>query len=147
VAEKNGTDTNDYLIEIKLDLEAVEEDRKFKRETMDDLKKIESSIDLKQHVRRYVECISMTHGTIGKITNDTAENAEKTILRCRDIYRSKGDNEESDLIAAIKIDDKGDIIERQYLSMEQIDYRRYYKAKNGPLVNLSKRYVTSEIGR
>jgi hypothetical protein len=133
------------LIHLKLDLRSIEEDGDFKKKTLNELIEIENSIDLKQHFRKYVECISLVHGRVRELTSNVISNAEQNIILAREKYKTKFEEGDSELIAAVHENDEGRVVEKHYLSVEQMNYRRYYLEKNKPLINLARRYVTSEI--
>lgn len=123
----------------------LREDRKFKKSVLRELEALGDRIDLKPLVRDYVAVLGRVHELIREMLHCKLESWEEVILGAISRIESAFPNQDSanDLAIIAKEDKKTTQVSS--ISRTFIDYRRYLQEKNHRLMNLGKRYITSEV--
>ena len=125
--------------------ERLREDGVFKKKVLREMEEIGENIDLKAIIRDYIEGLSIAHSEIRKClcrcANDWDNILEKAIQRYTVV---DPDMSNIGLCAVVKSENDEDSDWIPILP-DILDQRKYFENKNKALVNLSKRFITSEI--
>jgi len=143
---QKGKDQSLYTLTPALKTEELNQDKKFKKTILVELKKFGDEIDIKPLVREYIAGIANIHEKIREIMRDDITNWENTLFSMIDLFKENFGQEESivGLAAVIKEDDDtyNGIVP---IFTEFIEHRRELENKNRTLSTLKNCYVTSEI--
>ena len=135
-----------YSLTPLLDTATLEEDDKFNKKVLGELKMLGEAIDIKPLLRQYVESLGHIHQmvrtAIGPLAEDWGNTIQGTIQKFSDTFESK---EPLNGIRAVISTDATSFKDGIWISQNIIKYRQELEGKTPNLVNLSKRYVTGEI--
>jgi hypothetical protein len=128
-------------MEISLDKKTLQKDSVFKKKILDETP---DKVDLKIATRKYVEGISRVHSRARKLVEHSLEQSRAVIENARAAYQ-KVYTEGLTGLSAICVDEDGMWDSTVPLLLDWDDVRVQLIRRNLELVNLSKRYVSSEI--
>jgi hypothetical protein len=132
----------------RINLSALEDGKKFKQSVLLELKNIEDdgSVDIRPHIRVYMECIGKIHEKVRKIIGLDLVKWEKVLDAAISKYHNKFGNDSSSIeIAIVKINDDGHRESSKQIFKEFIDRRKSLEKKNMSFINLHNRYVSNEV--
>ncbi len=126
---------------------SLEQDPKFKKSVIKDLKKTGDKVDLKQLVREYIDCLARIQRKVRDILKDDIQKSEKTFFKAMDLFKKNAPNDEPSIGVVIVGIDSNNLwgIEPIHLLEENIDHREKLESKNFLLDNISTRFVTGEV--
>lgn len=118
--------------------------RDFSKKILKELQGISEKIDLRLLVRENMSAFGRIHKCVRTLSKDLADESENIISECLQDF---ADNYESDLIglAVVRIDTKGEVLERSSLFDDMAKRRKYLEKKNKTLLNVEKHFVTGQI--
>jgi hypothetical protein len=124
----------------------LEEDGKFKKSVLEEVKRLGDTLDIKPLIREYVGALSTVHERIREALREDIQIWEQTVLGALDRFLKEYPEEKS-VIGLIAVAESEDGVGDQpiHLFRDFIEYRKQFERKNSALENLAKRYVTSEI--
>lgn len=122
----------------------IEEDERFNREVLSEMKGKGKDIDIRPLVREYIEVLGNIHADLRKTLHIYISQWEETILSAIDHFQKEHTGEGPIALYLITEDD-GTLVDSTALIKEVIESRKNLENKNQNLINLTKRYVTSEI--
>jgi hypothetical protein len=139
-------DSPDAMMEFSLEVHAnratLIQDVKFPPKVS---KEIPERVDLKAAARRYVECLSRVHASlrnlISKSVDQSRELLEAAHQRYAEVYK-----ESLVGLSAVRCDGET-WTEEVPLLLDWDDVRKKLVKRNGQLVNLSKRFISSKIDK
>jgi hypothetical protein len=136
-----------FSLKLRVLIADLEENKKFKKSVLDELKKKYSDeFDVKPFIRDYIESLGHIHEEIRERLKVDVHGWEQTILGSMNQFQEKYPQESSSVgLAAIMKDDDETYHETERLSKNPIKYRQRLETQNRTLVNLAKRYVTGEV--
>lgn len=124
----------------------LEQDSKFKKAVLDEIKSLGDKIDIKPLLREYIEALGKIHEKVRATLQSHIKEWEQIVLDSFDRFRQADRQSDSVVgLAAVVRSDDGTYSETIQLFKGFIEYRRNLEKKNRNLVNLAKRYVTSEV--
>ena len=123
----------------------LEDDSRFKRAVLEELKAIGDEVDLKPLAREYMECLSRVHNRIREILRSDVSDWETKIHSTIDRYKAAvGEQTPIIGLAIVKEIEDDMYAEEKSIFTEFLDRRRKLEKKNGILLSLASRYVTGE---
>ncbi len=122
----------------------LREDGKFKKSILGELEALGETIDLKPLVRDYVAALERVHELIREMLCRKLESWEEVILSALSRFESTFPTEDSANGLAVVVKDDKKAAQPLSISGTFIDYRRHLQEKNSRLMDLGKRYITSE---
>jgi hypothetical protein len=133
-----------YTLTPQINIQELEYDKKFKRKTLDEMKSLGETFDIKPIVRVYIESIGKIHVMIREMLSEDIASWEKNLFHTMEDFQKKyGD----DLIglAIVSLADNGNYEETIPLSKTFIERRAELEAKNRNFNGLSLKYATNQI--
>ena len=129
-----------------IDTTELEQDRKFKKAVLNEIKSLGDKIDIKPLLREYIEALGKIHEKVRAALQLHIKEWEQMIVDSIDRFR-QADRQSNSVVglAAVLRNDDGTYRETIQLFKDFMEYRRDLEKKNRNLVNLAKRYVTSEV--
>lgn len=117
----------------------------FKPKVLEDMQASgRSSWPLTPILRRYVESMTTVHGSVRKLLSEQVDRDYQVLL----MYRARANAElgpsVTGLVVIAAVGDRGNVVERHYLSERFWERRRVLMCKNNGFQNLSLRYVSGE---
>jgi hypothetical protein len=134
-------DLMQFSIELVAEASVLRKDGEFKPRP---LKELEERTDLTLYVRRYVECLSTIQDAVRQITGNPINEARALMESAHKRYLDAGADNVVGLAASIIEDERDVEIESTALLLDWDDIRVNLQKRNRRLVNLHRRYVTSE---
>lgn len=130
----------EFSVNIGLNRERLREDQSFSPDVLDEFGE---RIDLKTAVRAHLESLSEVHEVIREKIKGPIAIAREEIVSARNRYREVWDGS---LLGLEACEHKGRrAINSIPLMLDWDDIRIQLQRKNGPLINLKKRYVSSRL--
>jgi len=127
--------------------ERLREDGEFKKAVLKEMEEYGEDIDLKELVRDYIEGLSIAHSEIRQCLRQCADDWDNTLKIAIQHYTVE-DPEKSNIgLCAVKKSENDEYYDWISILPDILDQRKYFENKNKSLVNLSKRFITSEIVR
>lgn len=123
----------------------LREDGEFKKIILEEMEAMNNKIDLKGLVRDYVEGLAYVHSEIRQRLRDLVQQWDGVLREAITHFQSSYPEEGIVGLAAIKRHDDGTHKETVPVFTEFIDQRLYFEKKNDALINITKRFVTSEV--
>lgn len=108
------------------------------------LSELEEKVDLTLYVRRYIECLSAIQDVARQVTAEAASEARALMESAHKRYLDAGSESVIGLDASIVEDERDVVIESTSLFLDRDDIRASLLKRNRKLVNLHRRFVTSE---
>jgi hypothetical protein len=135
-----------FSITPTLILKDMEEDGKFKKSILKELKELGDKIDLKLLTREYVDSLVRIHLKTRDVLKPYLDNSENIYLDAIDKFKSRYPKEESivGLSVGMKMK-KGDYEKHFELFTKPIAYRKTLEKKNRSKGIFSKGYISTEI--
>lgn len=122
----------------------LEDDPKFKRAVLKELKAIGDEVDIKPLVRDYVECLSRVQNKAREILRDNVLVWETKVNEAIGIFKSAFGIENITGLAIVIESEDGIYTESEYIFNDFSERRRKLERKNGLLISLSSHYVSNE---
>ncbi|MFK5894586.1 MAG: hypothetical protein QM504_15300 [Pseudomonadota bacterium] len=150
--EKSPKDPKDYNQQIGFNvmpfigIQYLEADKKFKKNTLKELKGISSksnNIELVPLVRQYISSVARIHTKVRNLCKDDLEFSENTITTFRKTAEEKLGHA-SEGLAAIQCDSAGEFTEHVFLTNRPQKRWKSLQSKNIHLEQSSIRFVTSK---
>ena len=117
----------------------------FKEGVLSELEAIGEQVDLKGLVRDYVEGLWTVHDVIRERIKSLVQQWETLVCEAIDLFKSMHPEEGAIGLSVVARKSEGIYPESAALFMDFIEYRKILERKNGNLVNLANRYVSSEV--
>jgi hypothetical protein len=133
-----------YTITPNLTPKQIEKDKRFNREVLFEMKEKGGDIDIRPLVREYVEVLADIHTELRKVLQGFLPKWEEIILNVIERFKKEFQGV-TPLGLELIAEDNGEISDSAAIFTELIESRKYLEKKNQNLINLTKRYVTSEI--
>lgn len=130
----------------KLRVEALSDDPSPQRDRklIARLKKMGEQIDLTKMIRGYVECLGDLHQFSREcrkqILTDAKQVYDQALARRDQLGHKSG-------VEAVAVDEEGEPVDSCYVSADVLEYLEALQRKNSIHVNLTDRYVSSELDR
>ena len=135
-----------FSITPYLDVKKLDEDVKFKKTVLNDLRKIGEKHDIKPLLREYIASISTIHDKNRASLKNLIKQWEDLINSKIEAFKTVVGVEESIVgLAAVIHDSNGNYNSPVPIFLELIEHRTELERKNGNLTSLVSRYVTSEV--
>lgn len=145
-AEANAKNRVLYTLTPLIRVFDLENDSKFKRTVLEELKLIGSEVDVKPLVREYVECLGNLHGKIRELLHKNVSSWESKIFGAIDHFKGAFGKETSVIgLAIVEEVEDGVYSKSELIFAEFTERRRKLENKNRILGSLSSRYVTNEV--
>jgi hypothetical protein len=123
----------------------LQEDDKFKKTVLDELKKLGEEIDIKPFIREFITSIGNIHKKVREVLKKDIQQWEEIIYNCIQKFRDKT-NSENIIGLGIAIQEGEDIYsESVSIFTDFIEHRRELEQKNTLIGSLAKFYVTNQI--
>ena len=124
----------------------LEDDSKFKRAVLKELRTMGSDVDIKPLVREYLECLGKVHGKIRELIRRNVSSWEEEISGAIERFKSAFGTQTSITgLAIVTETEDGVYSESETIFTEFIERRRKMESKNRILDSLASRYVTNEV--
>lgn len=144
-----GKDPNEkYLFSITpyIQVQEFEKDNKFKKEVLEEIKRLGEKVDLKPLIREYVEALWNIHAKIRELLKSDILEWEKLFQNTINKIPNNNSMIKSNItLSAVKQNEDGSYIDPIEIDKFIIEYRQELQRKNSTFINLSKRYVTNEV--
>jgi hypothetical protein len=144
-----GKDPNEkYLFSITpyIQVQEFEKDNKFKKEVLEEIKRLGEKVDLKPLIREYVEALWNIHAKIRELLKSDILEWEKLFQNTINKISNNNSKIRSNIsLSAVKQNEDGSYIDPIEIDKFIIEYRQELQRKNSTFINLSKRYVTNEV--
>lgn len=125
--------------------ERLREDGEFKKAVLKEMEEYGENIDLKELIRDYIEGLSIAHSEIRQCLRQCADDWDNTLKKSIQRYTVE-DPEKSNIgLCAVKKSESDEYSDWIHILPDILEQRKYFENKNKSLVNLSKRFITSEI--
>jgi len=135
-----------YTVEPRLELSSLEEDPKFKRAILDEAKEQGNTIDLRQPIREYVECIWFLHRSLQSVID---ERFRDRFALYRSIVEQYLQSASPTLysVHAVKLDEQGRHVEDVALVDHLLEYYAILSEKNDKVAELTGSYASNHCER
>jgi uncharacterized protein with HEPN domain len=144
-----GKDPNEkYLFSITpyIQVQEFEKDNKFKKEVLEEIKRLGEKVDLKPLIREYVEALWNIHAKIRELLKSDILEWEKLFQNTINKVPNNNSKIRSNIsLSAVKQNEDGSYVDPIEIDKFIIEYRQELQRKNSTFINLSKRYVTNEV--
>lgn len=144
-----GKDPNEkYLFSITpyIQVQEFEKDNKFKKEVLEEIKRLGEKVDLKPLIREYVEALWNIHAKIRELLKSDILEWEKLFQNTINKIPNNNSKIRSNIsLSAVKQNEDGSYIDPIEIDKFIIEYRQELQRKNSTFINLSKSYVTNEV--
>lgn len=143
-----GDKEDKFLFSITpyLEVEKLDEDGKFNKTVLSELRAIGEKHDIKPLLREYVSSISSIHEKNRALLKDLIEQWERTFHSHIEAFKSKIGSDESIVgLAAVISEENGCYNSPVPIFSDLIEHRMELERKNRNLKSLVSRYVTSEV--
>lgn len=133
-----------YTLTPQINIEELQNNKKFKKSVLQEMKILGENIDIKPVTRKYIESIGKLHEITRKMLSEDITSWQNNI--CSVIHKFKmkyGD----DLVglAAVSVEDNGNYNESTQLVKEFVNRRLELERKNSTFKELSSKYATNQI--
>jgi hypothetical protein len=129
-----------------IDLSELEEDSKFKKSVLNDLRALGDTIDIRPLIREYVEGLGIIQEKVREILGSDISIWEGTIKNVIARFAKRFGKREPILgLEAVMVADDGSKIYSISIFLDSIEYRRGLEIKNRQFGSLARRYVSNEI--
>jgi hypothetical protein len=134
----------EFNIAVKVNVAELEQDRKFRSETLAEMKTIGESIDVKPLSRAYIEALGRIHETIRKIVSDREATAIALVELAMSRFESICDEERPRLGLCVGTQNVNGTRTRSFhLSLEFLDYVRGLRTRGRALGSLAQRTIST----
>ena len=142
--EHNGQELLTTKTTISLRIERLEEDKKFKRDVLEELKQhFDSQVDIKPLVRDYITGITKIHISLRQELTSQIQKWEKTYLDPREKYHAEA-NENPKMVFVVALNSAGNWVDEFSIFEEIISRRKMLEHKNRSFGDLTKNLITTE---
>ena len=125
----------------RIDLQQLEDDRKFKRGVLKELKSLEK-LELKPMVRQYIESISRVHREFRDATEKAANDWLAQLKQSTDRFASSFPDEGTLALCVLPVDGRGfSAGEPAYIAGPLPKYFEHMRSKYSAMMNFAKRRV------
>ncbi len=133
-----------YVVTPYVEWARLEEDGKFKASVLSELKSLGEKIDIRPYVREYIERIGDVHKMIRDQVEPMLGQSDALIRDAILRYRNEPPSDDS-IIGLAAVTRSGHFYgDAVHLSEDLLNYRKSFEQKNRGLLNLAKRYVSTE---
>lgn len=126
-----------------LSVEKLREDGKFKKSVLSELEKLGNKIDIKHHVREYMEGIGQVHHHFRDTVAADVERWDQIIIDSIDRYKAVGGQKVVGL--ALVSRQAGEIVESRTISQNSIDRRKWLQRRTRNVTHYTKHTVSSSV--
>lgn len=120
----------------------------FNKTILKELEELGEKIDLKFLVRDYVEGLSAAHATVRQYISESVITSNHVLESTIKYFQDELPAEKSILgLAAVRRNENGSYEDDLAIIRDPNEYRAYLEKKNPSMVNLTRRYVSSEVVR
>jgi hypothetical protein len=123
---------------------ALEDDGKFKRSVLEELKTKGEKIDIRPLVRQYIAGLGEVHDKTRELLEGDRQAWEE-VIRAKIKRFEAAYGSASSTIAVVAESEEGRVIERELVFTDIIERRKAFERRNRLLDSLSLRFVTNEI--
>lgn len=135
-----------YSVTPYLKIKELEEDKKFKKTVLKELKKLGDEIDIKPLTREYITSIGNVHKKVREVINNDVQLWDKIIHECIQKFQDGSDAEESILgLGIVRQEEEGIYSESVPIFTEFIELRQELEQKNRLVGSLAKCFVTNQV--
>jgi hypothetical protein len=144
--DSNSRDKMLFSLTPYIHPEKLEEDEKFKKVVLKELKFFGDKIDIKPLMRDYIAALGNIHEKFRYLLKADVHAWTQTILGAISRFQEAYPNESSIAgLEAVERNDDGTYKQRVPIFKDFIEYRQQLERKNSALSTLGKRYVSSEV--
>lgn len=123
-------------------------DKKVKSEVRKELQALSKKIDLKPHIRSYIESLCRVHCKVRDLLEFHTKKWEGRIVKAINDYKVQlgiSDEKVPAGLALYKLDDESSkVVEREDIFLKFIDYRKVLENRNTVFPNISARFATGQ---
>lgn len=119
----------------------------FKKSVLKEMEARGDKIDLKEVIRDYVEGLSLAHSEIRDNVSQFVRRWDAIVKNAVNQYATASSDGSTVGLCAVKKLNNRRYADWISVFMNPIEQRQYFESKNGALINLSKRFITSEVIR
>ncbi|WP_284618051.1 hypothetical protein [Aquabacterium humicola] len=120
-------------------------DRQFKQSVLSELEALGEQVPLMPLIREYVEGLSAAHETVRDGLKAPCEEWEAVFSAAKADYSRENEGESSIIgLAAVERSEEGKLLRPVYVLDRLAEYRGHLLKKNASLVNLARRFVSSD---
>jgi len=134
-----------YSVTPYLQPDDVQSDGKFKKTVLEELERTGDKIDLKFLLRDYIEGLWQVNASVREQFRPHAKKWEETLNGAIRWFKESYPDEQTCGLAAVVRDEQGRLARHIHVFKDFIEYRKHLEQKNDRLMNLTSRYITSEI--
>lgn len=134
-----------FSTSVLVDPKIVREASRLKASFREELQKHDKSFDVKAHVREYIERLGKIQADLRSELRHTQESAVAFITRQIESFENIAIDRSSIGLAALEMNDDDTGQNPIYLRRNSLDLLTRLQRLNGLLMNLSKRYASSEV--
>ena len=132
-------DELEYKIRIFTHKDAVSSDNSFKRAVANEMPE---KVNILLASRKYISSISKAHGELRQLISDNVTKSRNIVLEQIESFKNQSDGN-SIALAALKINQDDEVIERVNILLDWDDVRLHLVNKNKVLHSLGQSYVSS----
>lgn len=136
-----------FATDVFVDPEALRMAGKINAKFRNELAPYKDRLDIRVHVGHYVESLGDIQLNVRAWLQETVSAAKILLLSKVAVFKALDANQDATGLVAAEIADNGRMQNEVHIVQSSIEYLDALQATNGMLVNLSKRYVTSEPAR
>ena len=133
-----------YMVTASINVNKLIKDESFKQKVAEELQGLGSDLDVTTCIRRYVEALGRVHMGLRSQLKELIENAVAVLRQAIQDY-SGGDRDLVIGLYAEKLSEAGELLESVPIIDALIDRLERLTRRNRGVVNLSRRYITTEI--
>lgn len=134
-----------YAVSPYVEPARLREDGEFKKSVLEEMEARGDKIDLKEIIRDYVEGLSLAHSEIRNNVSHSVQRWDTIIKDAIHQYTTAYPDELTSGLCAVKRSYGGRYSDWISVFMDPLEQRKYFESKNDALVNLTKRFITSEV--
>lgn len=123
----------------------LQEDEKFKKTVLDELKKLGEEFDIKPLIREYITSIGNVHKKVREILKEDIQQWEKTIHNCIQKFRDETKSDDIIGLGIVIQEDEGIYSESISIFTDFIEHRHELEEKNRLIGSLARFFVTNQI--
>jgi hypothetical protein len=132
----------EHTVQVFVKLESLKENKKFKRNVLEELEKLDERINLISYIRKYLESLGRIHLKIRDMLKPELNKWEETFIGFLDKFKQRTGNEQFTVISyendLNKINEKFDLVE------DIINHRKNLENKNKYLEYFSINYASGK---
>lgn len=132
-----------YSVSMQIKLDILRNAEGFKRSILTDLDEDLDKIDATEHIRKYLEGLSEIHSELRDQVNDSLESWKTIIRDAIQRYHQVSDGKVLGL-AIVHFGPNGEVLARQSIFEDLLEYLERLQSKYSSLTNLSKRFVSND---